>query len=154
MFVSGDSSRINHFESYDGNRSSRNNNDNFIAESVRRLIIALYRRFFFLFFPVDKWRKHRRIISYAFNVKFLEQLYPVFNERNKVLIKNLRKNIDSTRPFDLWDYIISTTFDTICREYVRTRGPALHYGFCTFFLFSFSFFPFFFSSYSYCWDTR
>lgn len=71
-------------------------------------------------FSVDRWRKHRRIISCAFNVKFLEQLYPVFNEKNKILIKNLRKNINSTQPFDLWDYIISTTFDTICREYKHT----------------------------------
>jgi len=44
-------------------------------------------------------------------------LYPVFNEKNKILVKNLQKNINSTQPFDLWDYIISSTFDTICREY-------------------------------------
>lgn len=76
---------------------------------------------YYSFFAVDKWRKYRRIISQAFNVKFLEQLYSVFNEKHKTLVKNLRQNINSTRPFDLWDYIISTTFDTICREYQYKR---------------------------------
>ncbi|VVC26884.1 Cytochrome P450,Cytochrome P450, E-class, group IV,Cytochrome P450, conserved site [Cinara cedri] len=75
---------------------------------------------------VDRWRKHRRVISYAFNVKFLEQLYPVFNEKNKILVKNLRKNINSTRPFDLWDYIISTTFDTICHTAMDYRINEKH----------------------------
>ncbi|CAI6354070.1 unnamed protein product [Macrosiphum euphorbiae] len=75
---------------------------------------------------VDRWRKHRRIISYAFNVKFLEQLYPVFNEKNKILVKNLRKNINSTQPFDLWDYIISTTFDTICQTAMDYRINEKH----------------------------
>ncbi|XP_025410296.1 cytochrome P450 4C1-like [Sipha flava] len=75
---------------------------------------------------VDRWRKHRRIISYAFNVKFLEQLYPVFNEKNKILVENLRKNVDSTQPFDLWDYIISTTFDTICQTAMDYRINEKH----------------------------
>lgn len=73
---------------------------------------------FYRSLAADRWRKHRRIISYAFNVKFLDQLYPVFNEKNQILVENLRKNVNSTQPFDLWDYIISTTFDTICREYL------------------------------------
>lgn len=47
----------------------------------------------------------------------MEHLYPVFNGKQKTLVKNLRNNIDSAQPFDLWDYVISTTFDTICREY-------------------------------------
>ncbi|XP_050438039.1 cytochrome P450 4C1-like [Adelges cooleyi] len=64
--------------------------------------------------PVDKWRKHRRVIAYSFNIKFLEQLYPVFNEKHKNLVRELKRNVNSTEPFDLWDYIISTTFDTIC----------------------------------------
>lgn len=74
---------------------------------------------YFIVFVIlaDKWRKHRRIVSYAFNVKFLEQFYPVFNEKHKILVKNLQNNLNSTKPFDLWDYIISTTFDTICRKY-------------------------------------
>ncbi|XP_050530172.1 cytochrome P450 4C1-like [Daktulosphaira vitifoliae] len=64
--------------------------------------------------PVDKWRKHRRIISYAFNVKFLEKLYPVFNEKNRILVNDLKSKLTSSEPFDLWNNIISTTFDTIC----------------------------------------
>lgn len=65
---------------------------------------------------VDKWRKHRRLITPIFNANLLSQFFPVFNEKNKILIKNLEKELGKTQPFDLWDYIAPTTLNLICRK--------------------------------------
>lgn len=67
---------------------------------------------------VEKWKKHRRIITPVFNSKLLEQFFPVFNEKNKILIKNLEKELGKTEHFDLWDYISPTALDIICRRYL------------------------------------
>ncbi|XP_022175938.1 cytochrome P450 4C1-like [Myzus persicae] len=63
--------------------------------------------------PVDKWRKHRRMITPAFNANLLEQFFPVFNEKNKIFIRNIAKELNKTQPFDLWDYIEPIALDTI-----------------------------------------
>jgi cytochrome P450 family 4 len=65
--------------------------------------------------PVEKWRKNRRIITPAFNSKLLEQFFPVFNEKNKILIRNVTKELNKTQTFDLWDYIAPAALDTICQ---------------------------------------
>ncbi|XP_060860448.1 cytochrome P450 4C1-like [Metopolophium dirhodum] len=65
--------------------------------------------------PVDKWRIHRRMINPAFNAKLLEQFFPVFNEKNQILIKNVMKESNKTQAFDLWQYIAPTALDTICQ---------------------------------------
>ncbi|XP_060860451.1 cytochrome P450 4g15-like isoform X2 [Metopolophium dirhodum] len=65
--------------------------------------------------PVDKWRRHRRMITPAFNAKLLEQFFPVFNEKNQILIKNVMKESNKTQAFDLWQYIAPTALDTICQ---------------------------------------
>lgn len=39
---------------------------------------------------------------------------PVFNEKTQKCIMNIKKEVGKTQTFDLWDYIISTTFDIIC----------------------------------------
>ncbi|XP_016658611.1 cytochrome P450 4C1 isoform X3 [Acyrthosiphon pisum] len=66
--------------------------------------------------PVDKWRKHRRLITPLFNANLLSQFFPVFNEKNKILIRNLKKELGKTQPFDLWDYIAPTTLNLICQN--------------------------------------
>ncbi|XP_022166735.1 cytochrome P450 4C1-like [Myzus persicae] len=65
--------------------------------------------------PVHKWRKHRRLITPSFNSTLLSQFFPVFNEKNKILIRNLKKELGKTTPFDLWDYIAPTTLNLICQ---------------------------------------
>ncbi|XP_022176867.1 cytochrome P450 4C1-like [Myzus persicae] len=64
--------------------------------------------------PVDKWRVHRRMITPAFNFKLLKQFFPVFNEKTEILIRNVKKELNETRAFDLWDYIAPASLDTIC----------------------------------------
>lgn len=71
----------------------------------------------YLMISVHKWRRHRRIITPVFNANLLDQFFPVFNEKNQILIRNLQKEVDKTQPFDLWDYIANTSLDIICRKY-------------------------------------
>jgi len=66
---------------------------------------------------VDKWRRHRRMITPAFNTNLLKQFFPVFDEKNKILIKNVTKELNKTQKFDLWHYIAPAALDTICRKY-------------------------------------
>lgn len=35
-----------------------------------------------------------------------------------MLIKNLEKEVGKEKSFDLWDYILPTTLDMICRMYI------------------------------------
>jgi len=57
------------------------------------------------------------MITPAFNAKLLEQFFPVFNEKNKILIRNVTKELNKTQKFDLWHYIAPAALDTICRKY-------------------------------------
>jgi len=68
---------------------------------------------------VDKWRLHRRLISAAFNTNLIRQFFILFIEKSENLIRNLKKEISNTQPFDLWDYIAPTTLDMICRKSKR-----------------------------------
>ncbi|KAF0752653.1 cytochrome P450 4C1-like isoform X1, partial [Aphis craccivora] len=65
--------------------------------------------------PVHKWRKHRRLITPVFNANRLDQFFPVFNEKNRILIENLKKELGKTQPFDLLDYLMKTNLDIICQ---------------------------------------
>lgn len=71
---------------------------------------------------VDKWRRHRRMITPAFNAKLLEQFFPMFNEKNDILIRNVMKEINKTQVFDLWDYIAPFSLDSICRKYITSQS--------------------------------
>nr|QTC11262.1 cytochrome P450 380C41 [Phenacoccus solenopsis] len=64
--------------------------------------------------PVEKWRKHRRIITPAFNMRLLESFFEIFNRKNRVLIEKLKKEQGTEKHFDLWKYISSTALDIIC----------------------------------------
>jgi len=68
---------------------------------------------------VDKWRRHRRIITPVFNANLLDQFFPVFNEKNQILIRNLKQQLGKSEPLDLWDYIADTALDIICRKYTK-----------------------------------
>jgi len=65
---------------------------------------------------VDKWRRNRRHIAPMFNSNQLKLFFPIFIEKNKIFIKNLKTEIGKTEPFDLWDYIESASLDMICRK--------------------------------------
>lgn len=71
----------------------------------------------FFTISVHKWKKHRRLITPVFNANLLDQFFPVFNEKNKILVRNIKKEVGKTEQFDLWDYIADATLDIICRTY-------------------------------------
>lgn len=72
---------------------------------------------FLLMRAVDKWRKHRRVITSAFDTKLLEKFITTFNEKNRILIKNMREELNKPVKFNLFEYISQTTVDTICGKY-------------------------------------
>ncbi|XP_050525049.1 cytochrome P450 4C1-like isoform X2 [Daktulosphaira vitifoliae] len=64
--------------------------------------------------PVNKWKQHRKIITPIFNTSFINQLLPIFNKKTSIFIRNLQKELGKTETFDIFDYIISSSIDTIC----------------------------------------
>ncbi|XP_065201589.1 cytochrome P450 4C1-like [Planococcus citri] len=64
--------------------------------------------------PVEKWRKHRRIITPAFNMRLLESFFEIFNRNNQLLVEKLKKELETEKHFDIWKYISSTALDIIC----------------------------------------
>ncbi|VVC39214.1 Cytochrome P450, E-class, group I,Cytochrome P450,Cytochrome P450, conserved site [Cinara cedri] len=70
--------------------------------------------------PVDKWRIHRRMLSPAFKTENLRKMFfPVIVENSEALIRDLKKQLNETQPFNLLDYVSDTTFRTI---YQTTLG--------------------------------
>lgn len=67
---------------------------------------------------VEKWRRHRRLITPAFNANILKQFTPLLNQKNEILIKNLRKKLNETKVFDLWDCIAPLSLDSICGKFI------------------------------------
>ena len=65
---------------------------------------------------VEKWRKHRRIITPAFNMRLLESFFEIFNRKNQLLIEQLKTETGTGKHFDAWKYISSTALDIICGE--------------------------------------
>jgi len=56
------------------------------------------------------------MISPLFNGKLLERFFPVFIEKNEILVRSVMKQWNETQAFDLWDYIAPAAIDTICRK--------------------------------------
>ncbi|XP_050423131.1 cytochrome P450 4C1-like [Adelges cooleyi] len=72
--------------------------------------------------PVEKWKKNHRIIRPVFNITLLSQFFSVFNEKDMILIRNLQRELDKDEPFDLWEYVASTTIATICHTAMGYDG--------------------------------
>ncbi|KAK7604566.1 hypothetical protein V9T40_005752 [Parthenolecanium corni] len=65
--------------------------------------------------PVEKWKKHRRLITPAFNTRLMETFFPIFNAKNERLVQRMKKEADTGKYFDLWPYISSNSLDIICQ---------------------------------------
>ncbi|KAK7588226.1 hypothetical protein V9T40_005471 [Parthenolecanium corni] len=65
--------------------------------------------------PVEKWKKHRRLITPAFNIRLMETFFPIFNAKNERLVRRMEKEADTGEYFDLWPYISSNALDIICQ---------------------------------------
>ncbi|VVC41859.1 Cytochrome P450, E-class, group I,Cytochrome P450,Cytochrome P450, conserved site [Cinara cedri] len=61
-----------------------------------------------------RWRNNRSIYNAFFNIKILHKYFPIFQENNQLLIKDLNKQVGKTELFDLWEYIAVTNVNSIC----------------------------------------
>ncbi|VVC39049.1 Cytochrome P450, partial [Cinara cedri] len=66
--------------------------------------------------PVDKWKIHRRLINPLFKYENIKEMFfPVFQEKSKLLIQNLQKEMGKTQPFDILDYASDIILNTVCQ---------------------------------------
>ncbi|XP_050545279.1 cytochrome P450 4C1-like [Daktulosphaira vitifoliae] len=70
---------------------------------------------------VPTWKMHRRIISPFFNSSHINILMPIFNEKCTKFIRNLKKELRNPESFNIWDYVVSLSFDTICETALGYR---------------------------------
>ncbi|KAG2406450.1 hypothetical protein LR48_Vigan03g270400 [Vigna angularis] len=64
----------------------------------------------------EKWHKHRRIVSPAFNMEKLKNMLPIFfNSCNDLIIKWEEMSSDGSCEIDLWPFLQNLTSDIIAR---------------------------------------
>lgn len=61
------------------------------------------------------WKPIRKIMNTTFNPKIIQSFVPIFNEKTKMLLQNLDKEVGQS-PFDVFKYTSLLTLDTICGE--------------------------------------
>lgn len=64
------------------------------------------------FFTVDKWRKHRKILTPTFHFKILEDFMPVFNSNGVILTLVLQKKLG--RDVNVMEHMSRLSLDIIC----------------------------------------
>ena len=60
------------------------------------------------------WKTHRKVLNPSFNIGVLKPLIPLFDEKSKILIKNLKEEIGK-EPFDIFEYISSCSLETLLK---------------------------------------
>lgn len=79
--------------------------------------------FFFRFAFLDKgslfgkfeyWESHRKILNPYFGLQGLRTVIPIFNEKAKILVKNLKEKVDQ-KEFDVLHYNTALTLETIMK---------------------------------------
>lgn len=85
----------------------------------REIFIREFHLIFWVFygFVVEKWKKHRRLLTPAFNLRMLDTFFSIFNAKSERLVGKLKKEVDTGEYFDLWPYISTMALDLICRKY-------------------------------------
>ncbi|XP_045455315.1 cytochrome P450 4V2-like [Melitaea cinxia] len=82
-----------------------------------------------LYAPVPTWRRHRKLISPAFNQLILDGFMGIFNAQGKLLVERL-KQVEGKGPFDHSHYVRQTFMETICLTAIDdkiTEDVALNY---------------------------
>lgn len=62
-----------------------------------------------------EWKPIRKIMNTTFNFKILQSFIPIFNDKTKILLENLDKEVGQCS-FDVFKYMSAFTLDTICGE--------------------------------------
>lgn len=63
-----------------------------------------------------EWKPIRKIMNTTFNSKILQSFVPIFNDKTKILLENLEKEVGECS-FDVFKYTSNLTLDTICGEW-------------------------------------
>jgi cytochrome P450 family 4 len=58
------------------------------------------------------WKSHRKLLDPSFNITVLQSFLPIFNEKAKVLIKQLRKRV-GPKEFDCFPHMSACTLETL-----------------------------------------
>ncbi|KAJ9587228.1 hypothetical protein L9F63_019252 [Diploptera punctata] len=61
------------------------------------------------------WKKHKKIIANAFNVKVLDKFISIYNENTNTLLNKLEAHVDGS-DFDIYPYFNLFALDTICES--------------------------------------
>lgn len=62
----------------------------------------------------NMWRNHRRIMNPAFSISVLQKLIPTFDEKSKILLKNLEAEVGK-EAFDVYGYITACSMETLLK---------------------------------------
>ncbi|XP_076255638.1 cytochrome P450 4C1-like isoform X1 [Rhynchophorus ferrugineus] len=69
--------------------------------------------------PVEKWRKHRKMIMPSFHQKVLDQFVVVFAEKSDILNNILNKHVG--KEINMYDLLTKCTLDTVCETAMRLQ---------------------------------
>lgn len=62
------------------------------------------------------WKKHRKILNPAFGISTVQSFVPIFNEVSAEFSNQLMHHLDDGKEFDLFQYSVNATLDSICRK--------------------------------------
>lgn len=62
----------------------------------------------------DIWRAHRKILNPAFSIKVLQPLVPLFDEKSKIFIDNLKAKVGKGE-FDIYVYMSNCSLETLLK---------------------------------------
>lgn len=60
------------------------------------------------------WKRHRKILNPAFNIGVLQSLIPLFDEKSRIFIDNLEKQVGKHR-FDIYVYMSACSLETLLK---------------------------------------
>jgi cytochrome P450 len=62
----------------------------------------------------ELWRRHRKILNPSFSIGILQQLIPTFDDKSKIFVKNLEKEVGN-EPFDVYGYMSACSLETLLK---------------------------------------
>jgi cytochrome P450 family 4 len=60
------------------------------------------------------WKHHRQILNPAFSIGVLQSLVPLFDEKSRIFVKNLKNEVDK-KEFDVYHYTSACSLETLLK---------------------------------------
>lgn len=86
-----------------------------VNKNKLKLLTINYENVFF-YWKAHTWKVHRKLLNTAFTLKVLQSFIPIFNEGSKEFVNHLSKHVNTREEFNLLDYAVKATLDSICGE--------------------------------------